>query len=139
MRAEIDRLFFACVLFATTPAYAYLWPADVKTRFHALLCTDPSKLSLAIVAMKRSDDASLTDLGCLRVPKGLSVILIDRFAAPTDPWQARVTLEDGKAATMWGSVQSFVTSGGEELGEQTSSYCACSGRGVMPQLVTLDK
>lgn len=74
-----------------------------------ILCVRFTDIREAVKAKSSGDDAWLRSLDCVFAPADLPVTVIDRLKSIgyLDPWKVRITLPNGRGASVWGPVFAF--------------------------------
>lgn len=74
-----------------------------------ILCVRFTDVREAVKAASSSDEAWLRSLDCVFVPENLPVTVIDQLQSTgdLDPWKVRITLPNGRGASVWGPVFAF--------------------------------
>jgi hypothetical protein len=89
---------------------------NFKTSSVAVLCVNPFNLKEALTAVVASDYKWIQSLNCLSLPVGLPVLRVQPdISSFTEPWQVRVQLPSGEAATLWGYHFSFTKPNGDKV------------------------
>lgn len=111
----MTKILAAILALSTSSALAANYDSEVRTVDGGVVCQSPLRLSEAIKAANRGDDAWNASIGCTRIRGGIKAIRINPYAGLADPWQIRLMPDDAPAVTVWGYAPTFQTISGKKI------------------------
>lgn len=104
------KIAFALLFFLVSSHSALAQPAETYvTSGVGVLCVRFTDIKEAMTAAASGDMAWIKSLDCAKVSENLPVVVIDQLKSTSDfdPWKVRITLPDGRGASVWGPVFAF--------------------------------